>query len=126
MVAYSFKQQFVAPILSGAKRQTIRAERKRHARPGEQIQLYTAMRTKYCTAVGTATCEAVLPITIDLLTDRIMTGGTVFRSQANLDDFARVDGFKDWEEMRAFWLTNHGPDLFLGAVIRWTDFKEPK
>jgi len=35
MVAYSFRARFREPILVGAKRQTIRADRKRHARPGE-------------------------------------------------------------------------------------------
>ena len=38
MVAYSFKQQFAPAILSGAKCQTIRADRKRHAREGEAVQ----------------------------------------------------------------------------------------
>jgi hypothetical protein len=46
VVAYSFRQQFRPPILAGTKRQTIRADRKRHARPGEQLQLYTGMRTR--------------------------------------------------------------------------------
>lgn len=32
MVAYSFQKMFAPPILSGAKRQTIRGFRKRHAR----------------------------------------------------------------------------------------------
>ncbi|MEJ0016825.1 MAG: ASCH domain-containing protein [Acetobacteraceae bacterium] len=47
MVAYSFKRDFAAPILAGIKRQTIRADRRRHARPGEVLQLYTGMRTKH-------------------------------------------------------------------------------
>ena len=47
VVALNFKQQFIPPILSGAKRQTIRAiGRRRHAIPGETLQLYTGMRTK--------------------------------------------------------------------------------
>jgi hypothetical protein len=77
MVAYSFKKQFIAPILSGVfgvaaglplppgenyfpKRQTIRAiGKRRHARPGEMIQLYTAMRTKQCRKLGEARCVSV-------------------------------------------------------------------
>ena len=35
VVSYSFKRQFIDPIKRGTKRQTIRADRKRHARPGE-------------------------------------------------------------------------------------------
>lgn len=39
MVAYSFRKRFGPPILAGTKAQTIRADRKRHARPGEEVQL---------------------------------------------------------------------------------------
>lgn len=47
------------------KRQTIRAiGKRRHARPGETLQLYTAMRTKQCEKIGEARCIAVLPIRI--------------------------------------------------------------
>lgn len=71
MVAYSFKKQFIRPILIGlgaplspdefavgmdefgnvsrpvGKRQTIRAlGKRRHARPGELVSLYFGMRTK--------------------------------------------------------------------------------
>lgn len=45
MVAYSFRPQFIAPIQSGAKRQTVRGLRKRHAHVGELVQLYTARRS---------------------------------------------------------------------------------
>lgn len=56
MVAYSFKRRFAEPILAGAKRQTIRADRRRHARPGEELQLYTGMRTKSCRLIARRTC----------------------------------------------------------------------
>lgn len=72
MVAYSFRQRFVAPIQVGLgtiehipgteyapKRQTIRANRKRHARPGEELQLYCGMRTKGCFLIGRARCTSV-------------------------------------------------------------------
>jgi hypothetical protein len=48
MVAYSFNRRFVPAIESGIKSQTIRAPRRRHARPGERLQLYSDMRTKAC------------------------------------------------------------------------------
>jgi uncharacterized protein YqfB (UPF0267 family) len=51
MVAYSFNKQFVDAIRSGRKHPTIRANRKRHARPGEMLQLYTGMRTRTCTKI---------------------------------------------------------------------------
>jgi len=126
MVAYSFKKQFVAPILAGTKRQTIRAERKRHARPGEAVQLYTAMRTRQCRQIGIAVCTSVLGIQIDVEGGiiREMETGVAIRTAADLDDFAMLDGFPNWSEMAAFWRENH-PDtpVFSGVLIRWNMFQ---
>ena len=44
---------------------------------------------------------------------------------AELDAFARRDGFEDWPEMREFWRENHKAEVFSGVLIRWTNFKEP-
>ncbi len=127
MVAYSFSKQFAAPILLGTKRRTIRANRKRHARPAEQVQLYTGMRTKQCRPIGVATCETVISVQLDFRLQMVRTfsGATVTQLHAPdpLDAFARADGFPDWEHMRAFWRVAHGEVPFTGALIRWTDFK---
>ena len=48
MVAYSFNSRFEVAIREGWKTQTIRAGRKRHARPGEMLQLFCGMRTAHC------------------------------------------------------------------------------
>jgi hypothetical protein len=48
MVAYSFHKMFVEAVWTGQKRQTIRSHRKRHARVGERLKLYTGMRTRSC------------------------------------------------------------------------------
>lgn len=74
MTAYSFKAQFVAPIIIGLgldprirfsrfcspriayapKRQTIRANRKNgHAKLGGGVQLFWGLRTKDCIKLGT-------------------------------------------------------------------------
>jgi hypothetical protein len=67
MVAYSFKKQFVPAIQSGRKRQTIRALRRRHARPGEMLQLYCGMRTATCVKiVPDARCIGVDDVRFDL------------------------------------------------------------
>lgn len=123
MVAYSFKPRFVGAILSGTKRQTIRADRKRHARVGEEIQLYTGMRTRQCQSIGRAICESVVPIRLDLSLKRgeIDLPDRLVCMQQDLDAFARMDGFSDWWEMRGFWLEEHdtaGP--WSGILIRWT------
>jgi hypothetical protein len=125
MVAYSFKERFVAPILAGAKRQTIRAERKRHARPGEVLHLYTGMRTKHCRLIGSAVCADVRSITLlfDLNPEYegILLPG--FGFPGGLDGFAASDGFASWEYLKAFWQQNHpGIDEFTGVLITWRDF----
>lgn len=123
MVAYSFNRMFEVPILTGAKRQTIRAERKRHARPGEALQLYRGMRTKHCTMIARATCLHVLPIRLRISDPPYAAfDGRTLGLLAGLDDFARCDGFDDWHAMRAFWEEHH-PDcpVFSGVLIMWGD-----
>ena len=127
MVAYSFKRRFVGPIQSGSKCQTIRADRKRHAIQGEELQLYTGMRTKACEMIGRAACINVAPIRIDVENGRIeLESGTALTTLAELDAFARIDGFEEWGEMRRFWEENH-PDIrvFSGVLIRWCDIALP-
>lgn len=49
MAAYNFQKRFATLIESGDKNHTIRRiGKRRHASPGEAIQLYTGMRTKFC------------------------------------------------------------------------------
>ena len=66
MVAYNFQEQFVAAIVDGRKRQTIRAiGKKRHAEPGERIQLYTGMRQPGCRKIiDDPVCVLAMPIRI--------------------------------------------------------------
>ena len=124
MVAYSFKKQFSPYILNGSKAQTIRAERKRHARPEETLQLYTGMRTKHCRLIGTATCRRVEPITIDFPLNTVLIGKAVLMGWRDLDGLAHRDGFDGWLSMRAFWHDNHpAASVFSGVLIRWTDFR---
>ena len=130
MVAYNFKRQFTDPIIAGTKRQTIRADRRRHARGGGRLQLYTGMRTKYCQLIGTAWCLSASPITIDFTAEYIvylLGQGRVRVYRGGLDSFAKGDGFDDWAAMRAFWETTHsGRDVFNGWIIRWTEFSIPR
>jgi uncharacterized protein YqfB (UPF0267 family) len=124
MVAYSFQQQFIEPILSGRKNGTIRANgKRRHARPGEELQLYVGMRTKSCRLVANSQCQGVEPIRIlfskDGHHDTIRIRKATIRGYA-LDAFAMTDGFGSWVEMRAFWREHHpGVDLFEGVWVRW-------
>lgn len=126
MVAYSFKGRFAEPILAGTKRQTIRADRKRHARPGEELQLYTGMRTRSCRLIGRAPCTFVGSIRIDVEHGRIesLGTGTAWTTLEEIDLFAQRDGFADWRDMARFWAAEH-PDLpvFSGVLIQWGELR---
>ena len=132
MVAYSFKERFVKPIQVGLsrvslsfdpppKRQTIRAVGlRRHARPGETLQLYFGMRTKHCRKIGDARCISVAPVKI-LIHNRtfiVDIDGFPLMKPA-IEEFALLDGFSSTADMHQFWVANHGEGLFEGVLIRW-------
>lgn len=122
MVAYSFKARFEVAIREGWKTQTIRAGRTRHARPGEMLQLFVAMRTTQCHRIcDDVRCTDVLSVIItfreDGGIDRIETDGVPVR---DLDAFAVRDGFTDSDDMAAFWRAEHGAvEVFHGVLIEW-------
>ena len=127
MVAYSFKKRFGLPIRAGTKAQTVRAERKRHARPGEELQLYTGMRTRHCVLLGRSTCVSIEPVRLCFsersATELFQVGGEHLDLTA-MEAFARADGFNDVEDMARFWWAEHphaGTDCitFVGVLIRW-------
>lgn len=137
MVAYSFQKQFEKPMREGIKPQTMRNERKRHARPGEELQLYYAMRTKQCRLIGLATCSAVTPVRIDFSRNVIKIEGRPFiRGMVALNAFSVRDGFEDWDSMFYFWNATHAKDdgvgqnhlvAWSGVLIEWTNFRgEPQ
>lgn len=136
MVAYSFKRRFAPPILMGAKAQTIRANRagrSRHARAGEQLQLYIGMRTRHCRRLGVPTCTGVVPVRLVFgpkgPAELFQVDG-VLLAPAQMDAFAHEDGFQSVEEMADFWWAQHpcdGPLLtFDGVLIRWKAFSNPE
>lgn len=129
MVAYSFQSRFAEPILAGTKRLTIRAARKRHARPGEEVQLFTGMRTRQCRLLGRSTCIQVCPIKLHMAENIVAVEGALDFPEvpgearfegSGLDIFARMDGFADWADMRAWW-TEGGAErtTFAMTLIRW-------
>jgi hypothetical protein len=123
MVAYGFRDRFREPILAGTKGGTIRADRKRHARPGEQLQLFTGLRTKHCELICRLPCMAVEPVSLVLRAPQsVQVGGRrVIVRVTELDIFATFDGFHNFDEMVEFWNQEHPavPDTFSGQHIRW-------
>lgn len=141
MVAYSFKRRFVNPIRAGLdpaskdggavyvgselhnpKRQTIRADRRRHVRPGEEIQLFCGMRTRDCFLIGRARCVEVEPIYIEIERPLVWVGKSDrMRTLQRLNEFARRDGFEDYKDFAMFWYEEHHESMndFHGVIIRW-------
>src|SRR5688572_27059627 len=101
MVAYSFQRQFADPILIGRKVHTVRGVRKRHARAGEALQLYTGMRTVACRLVARATCLDVKPIDLHFRPHVLDDYVTIDSKRLeDLDAFAYSDGFPNWIDLR--------------------------
>jgi hypothetical protein len=137
MVAYGFKSFFAPQIESGFKRQTVRGDRNRHARPGELIQLYQGMRTRSCRKlIPDPPCTGVDRIVIErqaVPITAIEING-VRLTDDEIEEFARQDGFAPehlkgaagldshlarWN-MAMFWSLNHpNPGNFEGVLIRW-------
>ncbi len=124
MVAYSFNPRFIEPIRQGIKTQTIRAQgARRHARPGELLQLYSGMRTAHCLKIlPDVVCLAAMQVKIHFADGAIVRAFTEGVRVRDLDAFALRDGFLDSDEMSAFWRTHHPEAVtigFRGVLIEW-------
>lgn len=110
MILYGFKAQFAPDVARGRKRLTLRRPRfapARHAQVGEEIGLWTALRTKQARqlGVGVTTLRASLSISASGLgrvqgdfdgapADHIELLECLLAGDA--DRLARLDGFKSW------------------------------
>lgn len=133
MPAFSFTV-FKEEVKSGVKRQTIRKMgkrlRKRPIKVGDKLYLYWHMRQKDCEKLLEATCTFTRVIQIQnqywLGKNRL----TLYEPPIDEDnlwtpvsdlvtgDIARRDGFRDTDEMLAWFTKHHAlPDVF--QVIRW-------
>lgn len=132
MVAYSFKPSFITDIRSRVKCQTIRLPRKRHARPGEALQLFTGPRMKPV-RLGRAVCVGVRDVRLDFDCHVVtLDDFETIEDPAALNAFAVRDGFRPadrfadmiepWEYMARWWSLTH-PDqpVFRGVLIDWDD-----
>ena len=150
MVAYSFNTAFVPDIEARTKRQTIRLPRKRHARPGERVQLFTGMRnmrTKRCRKIiPDPLCVGVDEVRLDLRRASAEFGKIAGTARLELngipliglaaDAYAAGEGFRSktvrfkngrsvcltaFGMMAIWWWRMHGRCLFEGVAIRWSD-----
>lgn len=96
---------------------------RRHARSGEELQLYYGMRTRSCRLIGEARCTAVWPVILWFTAGSIaaMIDGKLLTPR-KMAAFAVGDGFKDALEMAAFWSHENGTrdgDKWSGVLITW-------
>lgn len=128
MPALNFQKLFVPLIISGHKRQTIRALRKDGrppAKPGDRLRLYAGMRSKECELVAEVEVVSCLPVRI------FGTGYEVTHDEDEIEywhglslySFARLDGFLNWVEMRDWFERTHGLP-FEGWLVRWEPRRE--
>lgn len=117
MVAYNFQARFVAAVEAGEKVLTIRTiGRRRHARVGERLQLYTGQRTRACRKLvdPDPVVTSVQPITFH-------GGGRVWAgawlTAAGLDALARLDGFDTVQAFLAFHEPAKGSRL--AVIVQW-------
>lgn len=122
MVAYSFQRQFAPAIRANAKLHTIRSNRKRHARPGEMMQLFTGMRTAHCKKI----CDDRRCTSVDELRIYFDARGNIeevriaARPVEDVHAFAVADGFESLAAMSGFWVMQHGLlREFAGVLISW-------
>lgn len=115
MVAFNFQPQFVADIQSGAKTQTIR--RSARAKVGDRLQLYTGMRTKACRKIVDPDPVCILTNYIALRPDGITFGDASLFPSA--DEFARMDGFRDYADMHRWFTDRYDDAYFVGRLTRW-------
>jgi hypothetical protein len=128
MAILSFKKRFAGKVRNGRKRQTIRGFRKYPIKPGDKLYLYTALRTKWAKKLREVWCKSNVLIHIYFNSREIILPDAVLHTDAELNAFARADGFKDFDDMKAFWIAEHGVKKgkrkvilrpFKGTLIKW-------
>lgn len=122
MVAYSFKKQFADIVESGKKLHTIRAPRKNgHAKPGQNLQLYTGMRTKVCRKLVAVDpiCWDVFDIKIDAETQLIWINNSKLSPDQDWQ-LIKGDGFNRTEDFWEFFKEPvEGMSLICWVRIEW-------
>lgn len=133
MVAYSFRPEFEPRIEDGSKLHTLRGDRRRHGRPGEELQLYVGMRTRACHLVDRKECTQFLGVILRFSGRprfRLFPVAQLLHGEwdrvgpiadiADPDAFARADGFAGGlDAMGRFWRDTHGRRNWNGFLVGW-------
>ncbi|QBR35737.1 ASCH domain-containing protein [Leisingera sp. NJS201] len=118
MVAYNFQQDFGPDILAGCKQSTIRPNgKRRHAVAGDELQLYTGMRTSDCRLLLRVPCLWSRPISIHQFA--VVRQGGFTNQFRHLEELARIEGFASWADMRDWFGNRYGLPAVGFTQIRW-------
>lgn len=123
MPAIGFKKEFKEDLRFGIKRQTIRRYRKRgQPKVGDNLKLYTGMRTPSCELIRETICTAITPITIFWDGTVILDGRPLSSRETKL--LALADGFVSKKQFMDFFKKTYKlyadcQDGFEGCVIEW-------
>lgn len=118
MVAYSFHDDFIAPILTGRKCSTIRPDgKRRHARAGEPVQLYVGMRTPECVRLLQAPCTRAVPIEIH--GTHVVAGGVRKVNPDYYRTLAKIEGFSSFGNLQAWFERRYGLPAVGFTQICW-------
>lgn len=131
MVAYNFRDRWANKVESGEKQCTIRGLRKRHAIPGEPVQLYTGQRTKDCRKLvdPDPICINITPIIVrrsyahELGRYKLEVADSDLLTDEQANTLAITDGFSDLDEFIHFFSLTYGLP-FHGRLIEWRRFDE--
>lgn len=118
MPALNFQPRFADLVESGQKTQTIRKTLR--GKVGDTVQLYTGQRTKNCRKLGEGTITGVHWFFLRRLADGrpYMLIASLPADFANMNEFAKRDGFADANEMFAWFEKQHGLP-FDGFLYKW-------
>lgn len=108
-------------ILSGVKRQTIRATPKRMPQPGDILDARSWSGKAYRSQhkhLGSFTISSVEAVSI--FYDSIAFGDGRFITGGGLTIEARKDGFFDWDTMSLWFQNTTGLPLLNAIVITWS------
>ena len=118
---FNFQPRFAEEVAAGRKRQTIRADRKDNKLPaiGDIVSLYRGLRTRGVQLLVKGDVTERLAVRMHFDFNKIVVGGKLLRG-AELEDFAKADGFLCSSEMLNWFKCQYGGSDFSGFCVRWT------
>lgn len=119
MVAYNFQAQFADAIERGHKISTIRPVGKRkHAKKGDRLQLYTGMRTKGCRKLRDAVCHDSYRINLYHDYAYSFDPAEIWHDE-ECARLAASEGFESYQDMARWFYDRYGELPFHGVRVTW-------